>query len=121
MLFEDYEKILTKGKRVEWHGISVPKDLLTPTVQAVAQNIIETINKFESIAVDKDNKKQYICTLWDNLKNLPYKLNNDFFLIKKNKIEENLKQKPLKESKKEETTNSKKVTKNSSLIFGNKK
>ena len=55
------------------------------------------------------------------LKNLPYKLNNDFFLIKKNKIEENLKQKPIKESKKEETTNSKKPIKNSSLIFGNKK
>jgi hypothetical protein len=118
MLYSEYVKILTKGKKVDWYDTQVPERLITNAVKAVANQIIEQINKYES--VDSTSKKDYICNLWSNIKNLPYTMNGDFYLIKKKEIENSQKKvKPKTETNgiKEET---KKVTKNSSLIFGNK-
>ena len=125
MLFEEYERIITKGKKVDWHGTEVPEDLLTPIVLAYTANIIETINKYESMAVDKSPKNPYIYTLWSNIIESPYRLNGDFYLMKKREIEEKMKHKPVKTRKKEVSVEEevvvKRQTKNSSLIFGNKK
>lgn len=121
MLYNEYEKILTKGKRVDWYDTQVPEKLLTDLVKAMANQIVEQINKYEG--VDSGPKKEYICNLWLNIKNLPYTMNGDFYLIKKKEIESNQKKvKPKIENKstKEPKEEVKKVTKNSSLIFGNK-
>lgn len=121
MLYSEYEKILTKGKRVDWYDTQVPEKLLTDLVKAMANQIVEQINKYEG--VDSGSKKEYICNLWSNIRNLPYTMNGDFYLIKKKEIESNQKKvKPKIESKstKEPKEETKKVTKNSSLIFGNK-
>ena len=121
MLYNEYEKILTKGKRVDWYDTQVPEKLITDLVKAMANQIVEQINKYEG--VDSGPKKDYICSLWANIKNLPYTMNGDFYLIKKKEIENNQKKvKPKVESKstKEPKQEVKKVTKNSSLIFGNK-
>ena len=111
----DYNEILKKGKKIDWYGELVPEKLVTPTVKKLAEQIEEQINKYEG--VDAKNKKEYICILWENIKNLPYKVNGDFYLIKKEEFE-NLKK---KESKKKEVEEPKKKTKNSDLIFKNNK
>lgn len=118
--YSDYEKILRKGKRVDWYDTQVPVDLLTPAVKAMASQIVEQINIYEG--VDDNSKKNYISTLWLNIRNLPYTMNGDFYLIKKREIEEKIKKDTKTKPKKEEvrTNEVKKVTKNSSLIFGNK-
>jgi hypothetical protein len=121
MLYNEYEKILTKGKRIDWYDTQVPEKLITDVVKAMANQIVEQINKYEG--VDSTQKKEYICNLWLNVKNLPYTMNGDFYLIKKKEIEGSQKKvKPKVESKstKEPKEETKKVTKNSSLIFGNK-
>lgn len=117
MLYNEYEKILTKGKRVDWYDTDVPEKLITDTIKAVANQIMEQINKYES--VDSTSKKDYIYNLWSNIRNLPYTMNGDFYLIKKKEIESN--QKKVKPKVKEEpNVGVKRVTKNSSLIFKNK-
>jgi hypothetical protein len=118
--YSDYEKILRKGKRVDWYDTQVPVDLITPAVKAMASQIVEQINIYEG--VDDNSKKNYISTLWLNIRNLPYTMNGDFYLIKKREIEEKIKKDTKTKPKKEEvrTNEVKKVTKNSSLIFGNK-
>lgn len=118
--YSDYEKILRKGKKVDWYDTQVPEDLLTPAVKALVNQIIEQINIYEG--VDDKPKKDYISTLWLNVRNLPYTMNGDFYLIKKREIEEKIKKDTKTKPKKEEvrTNEVKKVTKNSSLIFGNK-
>lgn len=118
MLYNEYEKILTKGKRVDWYDTQVPEKLITDVVRFTANQIVEQINKYEG--VDSTSKKDYICNLWTNVRNLPYTMNGDFYLIKKREIESNqkkVKPKPSVGVTKEET---KKETKNSKLIFGNK-
>jgi len=140
--YSEYEKILTQGKRVEWYETEVPEKLITPVVKAMANQIVEQINKLEG-GVETSTRKNYILALWHNVRNLPYTANGDFYLIKKRRIEENMKSKPKKqpkekevkkETKKETKTKPKpkkerisevqempkKATKNSSLIFGNK-
>lgn len=118
--YSDYEKILRKGKRVDWYDTQVPVDLITPAVKAMASQIVGQINIYEG--VDDNSKKNYISTLWLNIRNLPYTMNGDFYLIKKREIEEKIKKDTKTKPKKEEvrTNEVKKVTKNSSLIFGNK-
>lgn len=118
--YSDYEKILRKGKRVDWYDTQVPVDLITPAVKAMASQIVEQINIYEG--VDDNSKKNYISTLWLNIRNLPYTMNGDFYLIKKREIEEKIKKDTKTKPKKEEVriNEVKKVTKNSSLIFGNK-
>jgi hypothetical protein len=121
MLYNEYEKILTKGKRIDWYDTQVPEKLITDVVKAMTSQIVEQINKYEG--VDSVSKKDYICNLWANIRNLPYTMNGDFYLIKKKEIENGQKKvKPKVESKsiKEPKEETKRVTKNSSLIFGNK-
>lgn len=113
MTYKEYEKILTKGKKVDWYDTQVPEKLLTNLVKITATQMVEQINKYKG--VDSDSKKDYICNLWDNIRNLPYTMNGDFYLIKKKEIENGQKKvKPKVEDR------SIKVTKNSSLIFGSK-
>lgn len=116
MLYGEYEKILIKGKKVDWYGEQVPEELITKAVIYSANQIVEQIDKCKSI--DSKQNNVYIRNLWENVKLLPYKMNGDFYLIKKKKIEEKNKVKP--KIKKEKEPENKKVTKNSSLIFGNK-
>jgi hypothetical protein len=113
----DYDNILKKSKKIDWYGELVPEKLITPTVKKMAEQIEEQINKYEG--VDAKNKKDYICLLWQNIKNLPYKINGDFYLIKKQEIEKV----KTKEPKKHETIEEepKRKTKNSNLIFGKNK
>lgn len=119
MLYSEYEKILTKGKRVDWYDTQVPEKLLTEIVKITANQIIEQINKYEG--VDSSSKKDYICNLWENIRKLPYTMNGDFYLIKKREIEEKNKTKKPKVKKESiKEPEPKKTTKNSSLIFGNK-
>lgn len=120
--YSEYEKILRKGKKIEWYETLVPEKLVTKDVQIMAQQIVEQINKLEA-GVDSQSKKTYISSLWENVRLLPYRMNGDFYLIKKREIEEKIskevKPKKVEESIKEVTTTRK--TKNSQLIFGSKK
>jgi hypothetical protein len=118
MLYNEYEKILTKGKRVNWYDTQVPEKLITDIVKAMANQIVDQINKYEG--VDSNSKKDYICNLWENVKNLPYTMNGDFYLIKKKEIESKQKKPKINKNVKEPKEEIKKVTKNSGLIFGNK-
>lgn len=117
MLHVDYEKILMKGKKVEWYDTSVPEKLITKLVTEMANQMMEQINKLNS--VDYNKNKDYINALMTNIRELPYKMNGDFYLMKKSEIESKVKIKkgnivtPIKEE-------STKKTKNSSLIFGSK-
>ena len=47
-----------------------------------------------------DGKNPYVLSLMENVKVLPYRLNGDFYLIKKREIEDKVKQKPSKVSTK---------------------
>jgi hypothetical protein len=117
----EYEKILTKGKRIDWHGVQVPEKLITNLVTVRANQIIDQINKYESVGFN--SKNDYIEKLWLTIRNLPYSMNGDFYLIKKRFIEENQKEnkeKVKKTSKKIEVVEQPKKTKNSNLIFGKK-
>jgi hypothetical protein len=127
MLYSEYEKILKKGKRVEWYETEVPLDLITPLVKMMAEGIFDQINKLEMLGVDKPERKNYILNLWTNVRLLPYKMNGDFYLIKKNEIEgkkrvETKKEETIVENKRivEEVVTSRRVTKNSKLIFKKK-
>lgn len=121
MTYIEYEKILTKGKKVDWHGVQVPEKLITDSVTMKANQIIEQINKYEGI--DLKPNKEYINKLWSNIQILPYTMNGDFYLIKKRTIEENgkvKKEKVKKPPKEDVVVDTGKKTKNSNLIFGNK-
>lgn len=91
-----YEEILRKGDKTEWYGIEVHKDLVTNSINLIAENLINEINKLNSslgdlkgVALEK--RKSYLNSLNNTLQMLPYKLNGDFYLIKKRGIEEELK------------------------------
>ena len=122
--YSEYEKIIKKGKRVDWYETEVPEALITPSVISVANQIVEQINKYEG--VDAKKNKDYIGVLWANVRRLPYKLNGDCYLLKKKEIEDGMIKKPIKEVVKEEvkeevkSKEDKRVTKNSKLIFKNK-
>jgi len=118
----EYEKIIKFGDKVDWYGSEVPESLLTPQVRVTTEQIIEQINKFEG--VDRTKKNVYIEILWLKIKNLPYTLNGDVYLKKKKKFElekENLKVIKTKSNKNVIKERKPRVTKNSGLIFGNKK
>lgn len=127
-----YEKILKEGVRIEWYGVEVPEELITPLVKFASDNLINEVNKLESeleeyVGVTKDKKKAYIDSLINNIRNMPYTLNNDVYMIKKKKIDKELEEnKEKKVTTRKKPTNRKKVTsnkstKNSNLIFGNNK
>lgn len=137
---EIYEKILREGKKTDWYGVNVPSELISPAVKLIASNIFEEIDKLESTldelrGVGLDKRKKYIEALKKNIRNLPYTLNGDVYLKKKNRIESELE---LKKEKKgvvntrkrktvkkttidKEVVSNKTTTKNSNLIFGKNK
>lgn len=82
-----YEKILKEGVRIEWYGVEVPEELITPLVKFISDNLIHEVNKLESelgeyVSTTKD-KKAYIDSLINNIRNISYTLNNDVYMIKK--------------------------------------
>ena len=132
---EKYTKILKAGERVDWHGANVPNELITSSVRLWADALSHEIDKIESElddlkGVSLDKRKAYLQSLKNNLKDCPYTLNGDFYLIKKRAIEKEMaedkkvekpkktKEKVVKETTKKEIVSSK--TKNSDLIFGKK-
>lgn len=136
MNIERYEKIIREGERIEWYDTEVPKELVTNLVRFASEGLKSEIDKLEASlddlkGVSLDRRKGYLESLKNNLRNMPYHLNNDFSLIKKKRIEEeiekeNSKKKPVRKRKtvkkttETKETTSKKTTKNSSLIFGKK-
>jgi hypothetical protein len=73
----------------------VPIKLITPVVNSIANMIVEDVNKTESEISDlhkgkeRDNKENYIKSVWSNVRNLPYTSNgliNDSYMVKYNKI-----------------------------------
>lgn len=127
----EYEKILREGKKVEWYGEMVPEDLITTVVKQWSDSVVRELNKLESTVSelrgkDREKKEKYIKKLWNNIKDAPFTLNGDVYMVKKKRIEEELSKKEGKKTKKRTTkrgkvTSSKtKTTKNSDLIFKNK-
>jgi hypothetical protein len=126
----EYEKILKEGNRVDWYGVLVPEKLITPSISMAAENLSHELDKLESTLIelrgsDKEKRVAYISAIRNNLRNLPYTLNGDFYLIKKNRIEKEILETEAKTTK-PKTTKTKKTkssnlkTKNSNLIFGKK-
>ena len=133
-----YEELIRNGERVEWYGEMAPEGLITTKVRTWCNILDEEVHKLEGElselkGVTADRRKAYLKALKNNLKNAPYTLNGDTYLIKKKRIEEELnKKEPVKKTRKRRTTKTtkttskttqtpKKVTKNSSLIFGKNK
>lgn len=133
MRYEQYEKILKNGVKVDWYGSEVPEELITPLVKFAADGLSSEINKLESelndsLGSSKEKKKAYINLLISNLQNLPYTLNGDAYLIKRDRIKQEILDSKPKTTKKRVTkttktvkTTSKTTTKNSDLIFGKNK
>lgn len=122
MIYSKYEEILRTSKKVDWYDTEVPQDLLTLSVKTLADQIIDQINKYEG-GVDGKKKKPYILNLWANVRNLPYVVNGDGYLKRKEEIEKKIeserKTKPKPTSERIIEIEGK-VTKNSQLIFGSK-
>lgn len=130
----DYEKIIKTGERVEWYGVQVPQELLTNAVREWCDPLIHQIHLLEGELSDlkgteKEKRSNTIKTLWNKVKNAPYTLNGDVYLIKKKKYESEIvvvekKEKRTKKVKVKTTEVAKntslKKTKNSELIFGKK-
>lgn len=126
-----YEKILKEGKKTDWYGVEVPVELVTASISMAAENLSHELDKLESTVNElKGNSREkrlaYIEAIKNNLRNLPYTLNGDFYLIKKKRIESEVfeSEKKIKKTKKttntKQTTSKKTATKNSDLIFGKK-
>jgi len=143
MDLERYEEIIKKGEKTEWYGIEVPIDLVNNSVRMAAENLSNEIDKLESeLDVDvkgtkHQSKRGYIDILKRNLQNLPYTFNGDVLLVKKKRIEAEMKPKEEKKrtsrrtkksvkkdevviEEKSKTPTKKGGTKNSDLIFGKK-
>lgn len=135
MTNEQYEKIIKEGELVDWHGVEVPKDFITPKVIFWSDRLKSEIDKLESEknelkGSELDKRNGYLKALYTNLRNAPYMLNGDFYLIKKRRYE---KEKEEEDKKKQEVVKKKVVkkttkktenlskTKNSDLIFGKNK
>lgn len=129
----EYEKIIKEGERTEWYGEQVPRELITNSVITWCETLLHQIDVLESGLEDlrgpeKEKRKNTIKLLLNNIKKAPYSLNGDFYLIKKKKYENEIKQEQSEKNKKgrkntEKTPKTKKVTstKNSDLIFGKNK
>jgi outer membrane biosynthesis protein TonB len=114
MTFEEYKDVILNGERVEWYGELVPKKLLTPRVHAIANMIVESLNKMESEldgihgnSKEKASKQRYINDRWHHIKTLPYHSNgliHDAYMAKyKRIIEEDEKNKEKTKPKKRRT------------------
>jgi hypothetical protein len=109
----NYEDILINSQKVDWYGTQVPKDLLTKEVVVFSEQIQLQIDKYEETLDKKDKqKREYVNNLIIKIQELPYRLNGDFYLIKKKEIENRV------VTVKNKVNNSRR-TKNSNLIFGN--
>ena len=91
---ERYTEILLKDKKVDWHGTTVPSGLITQKVKDWSNGVIEQIQKLESTLseltkIKRKNRQNCIDNLWCGVKNSPYTLNNDFYMIKKKEIDKN--------------------------------
>lgn len=129
-----YEKIIREDEKVDWYGAEVPQGLITDLVRFASEGLSHELDKLKSSldelrGTDLEKRKNYIKSVERNLQTLPYTLNGDFYMKKKNRIEsaieeENKNKKPIKKTK-ETTKNvkvtSKKPTKKSDLIFGKNK
>lgn len=126
-----YEKILREGEKRDWYGVEVPKDLISNSISMAGENLSHELDKLESTldelkGTSRDKRAAYIEVVRINLRSLPYRLNGDFYLIKKKRIEaeilelEKNKKKTKKTTKSKEVTSKKTSTKNSNLIFGKK-
>lgn len=126
-----YEKILKEGEKRDWYGVEVPKDLINGSISMAGENLSHELDKLESTldelkGTSRDKRVSYIEVVRINLRSLPYRLNGDFYLMKKKRIEteilelEKNKKKTKKTTKSKEVTSKKSSTKNSNLIFGKK-
>jgi hypothetical protein len=124
-----YIEIIKNGKKVDWYGVEVHKDLLTNLVVVWSTGLKKEIDKLKSSLDDLkglslERRQNYINGLVFNLQNAPYTLNGDIYLKKKKSIEMEIeKEKPKKKVRKtkKKTTKTNKSshnTKNSDLIFG---
>jgi hypothetical protein len=127
----NYEEIILRGERVDWYGIEVPKDLLTNKVLLAAETLSHEIHLLEGELSDlrgkeRETREVTIKLLKKNLQNMPFVFNGDVYLVKKNRLEEQLQKKVEKTTTKKRKTTSKETTpkktgtKNSNLIFGKK-
>jgi hypothetical protein len=130
---EKYEELIRNGERVDWYETMVPEALITPSVRTWASGLESEIHKLEGELSDlngvaAERRKSYLKVLKNNLKNAPYSLNGDIYLIKKKRIESQIEEekevKSKKTTRKRTTKTSRKTsartTKNSSKIFGKK-
>ena len=136
---EEYEKLIREGKKIDWYGEKVPEKLITNGVKAWCEMVEESLDKLISdrgtlTGKSKETLDAYVNGVRTNIKTAPYKLNGDFYLMKKKRIEadmvkESPKPKPTRKKRvvkkttnvKSNTSNTVSQTKNSGLIFGNKK
>jgi hypothetical protein len=98
MTFDEYKEEILNGERVEWYGEMVPKKLLTPRVHAIANMIVDSLNRMESEMDEmhgntkgKENKKRYIDDRWHHIRTLPYHSNgliHDAYMYKYKRIME---------------------------------
>lgn len=122
----NYEEIILKGERVDWHGIDVPKDLLTNKVLLAAEILSNEIHLLEGELMElrgkqRESREVTIKSLKKNLQNMPFVFNGDVYLTKKNRLEEQIGKKVTKTTTKKRRVTSKNTgTKNSDLIFGKK-
>lgn len=111
---EKYTEILLNDKKVDWHDEQVPKGLITQNVKDWSNSVIEQIGKLESTLseltkIKRKKRQHYIDRLWAGVKNSPYTLNNDFYMIKKGEIDENQKKKTTNRKSKTSKRRTKKV------------
>jgi hypothetical protein len=100
MTFEGYKEIITNGERVDWYGVTVPRDLITMRVRVMSQTIEDSLNKLESDieelrkgSKERVSKQGYIDVLLNNIRNLPYTNNgkiDDFYMLKRKRIEKEI-------------------------------
>jgi hypothetical protein len=122
----NYEEIILKGERVDWYGTQVPKDLITNKVLLASETLSHEIHLLEGELSDlrgkeRETREVTINLLKKNLQNMPFVFNNDVYLVKKNRLEEQIIKKIDKTTtKKRKSTSKNTETKNSNLIFGKK-
>lgn len=119
---EKYEKILREGNKVDWHGEMVPEELITKSVTLWCNMLIEELHILEGTLSDlkgvaKERRQHYVDGLWNNVRHAPYTLNGDVYMIKKKRIDEELKK---KETPKKTTRRRKTVTKKTTKKTTNK-
>ena len=82
MTFDEYKEEILNGEKVEWYETMVPRKLVTTRVSTIASMIVDSLSKMEGELSDirkgsKEyiKKKNYIDSVWLNIKHLPYTSN----------------------------------------------